>query len=511
VTTQKRAPQEGELFAGKFRIERLLGQGGMGAVYLALHEGLRQRVAIKVLLGEIADSAEAVTRFKNEAQAAAGIQNDHVVRVTDVGETDQGLPYMIMEYLEGHDLAQLLEQRSTLPPAEAVDYVLQALEAIHQAHEARIVHRDLKPSNLFLARRADGSMVVKVLDFGISKVQSEQNGALTSTRSMLGSPLYMSPEQLRSSKTVDSRSDIWALGVILYELLTGTVPYVGEGLGELFAAILEQDPVPVRERNAAVDPGLEQVVMRCLRKKKEERWSSVAELAAALAPYAPQGKQGLLAMRVTQGLIQPAPIVPAPIAPIPAGTAMMAHGPGTLPSGAMPAGVPSGGFATTPGQDAFAPRPPMPSIAGQTGSASWATGSAGGMEVPKKPIGLLIGISVGAVLLIGAGIGGVALYKSKTPVAGTVQPQPSTTAAPTAPATIAQVPPPPTATSVDPQPSATTTTKVATNNVPPVLTGHRPNGLPTARPTATAVAVVPTVRPTATARPVATGGGGRFD
>jgi eukaryotic-like serine/threonine-protein kinase len=258
-------PKEGELFAGKFRIEKLLGQGGMGSVYLALHEQLRQKFALKVLLGEIATNPEAVARFINEASAAASIHGEHVARVSDVSTTSGGLPYMVMEYLEGSDLAQLIELKGAIPAPDAVDYVLQALEAVHQAHEARIVHRDLKPSNLFLARKLDGTQIVKVLDFGISKIQGlqQQAGSLTRTQSMLGSPLYMSPEQLRSSKTVDHLSDIWAIGVILYELLTGTVPYNGESIGELFAAILEQDAPSLRQRKPELDPGLDAVVMRC--------------------------------------------------------------------------------------------------------------------------------------------------------------------------------------------------------------------------------------------------------
>jgi eukaryotic-like serine/threonine-protein kinase len=397
--------QIGELFAGKFRIERLLGQGGMGAVYLGMHEGLRKRLAIKVLLGEIADNPEAVARFMNEAQASANIQSPHVVRVDDVAKTDGGMPYMVMEYLEGQDLAQLLEVRKVLPPEEAVDYVLQALEAVHQAHEARIVHRDLKPSNLFLTKRPDGSAIVKVLDFGISKMaQGEQSGALTSTRSMLGSPLYMSPEQLRSSKSVDSRADIWALGVIMYELLTGTLPYVGEGLGELFAAILEQDAPGLRERNPNLDPGLEAVVMKCLKKKKEERWESVAELAAALAQYAPGNTTGTLALRMTQGLVQPAPIVPGP----------------QYSNPSMTAAMPGGGLPPMRGQ--------VPSIANQTGSAaaSWATGS-GQVPVKKQPIGLIAAIAAGGILLVGGGAA-IALKGSGGPspsVSVSVTPPPS--------------------------------------------------------------------------------------
>lgn len=372
----------GNRFAGKFLIEKLLGQGGMGAVYQALHEGLRQRFAIKVLLGEVAQNSEAVQRFMNEASASASIQSEHVARVTDVSRTESGTAYMVMEYLEGKDLAQLLESRGRLPTGEAVGYVLQAIEGVHQAHVARIVHRDLKPSNLFLARKADGTQIIKVLDFGISKMTGldAQAAALTTTRAMLGSPLYMSPEQLRNSKTVDARSDIWSLGVILYELLTGTVPYVGESLGELFACILENDPIPLRQHEPSVPAPLEAAVLRCLRKKKEERYSSVAELAQAIAPFANQPSQ--LAVNVTRGLVQPA-----------AFNTTSQTGVHSLPGS-------SGGVRTaSSGSLAVGAAQPMT----QTGSGpnTWATGSmsTSGQAQPKAPIALIAGLGGGALLL----------------------------------------------------------------------------------------------------------------
>ena len=203
---------------------------------------------------------------------------------------------MVLEYLDGQDLAQVLETRGRVSSEEAVDFVLQSLEAIHQAHQLGIVHRDLKPSNLFLHRRPDGGTIVKVLDFGISKAQTalgQAAGALTSTKAMLGSPLYMSPEQLRSSKSVDQRADIWALGVILYELITGVVPYTGENLGELFAAILETDPSPLRTRVSEVHPELDAVIMNCLQRRADQRIPNVAELARALAPFSTARSAGL--------------------------------------------------------------------------------------------------------------------------------------------------------------------------------------------------------------------------
>jgi eukaryotic-like serine/threonine-protein kinase len=435
-------PKEGELFAGKFRIEKLLGQGGMGSVYLAVHEQLRQKFAIKVLLGEIATNPEAVARFINEASSAAAIQGDNVVRVSDVSTTSGGLPYMVMEYLEGVDLAQLLEQRGNLQPAEAVDAVLQALEAVHQAHEMRIVHRDLKPSNLFLAKRPDGSTIVKVLDFGISKVQGlqQQVGSLTRTQSMLGSPLYMSPEQLRSSKSVDHLSDIWALGVILYELISGHVPYNGDSIGELFAAILEQDAIRLIDRVPGIDPQLDAVVMRCLAKKKDERWQSVVDLAVGLAPFAPPGREGKLATRAAQGLIRPASVppgtislgnlgVPAPRAPqasVPlfasAATAALspeASADAFAAAGGSSPGIGFAGSSPNPSSGQFAAgavgiagaSPNVADLAAASGprphtltggASSWA--SSGPVVPPKKPVGIIIGLGLVGLAVVGGGI-----------------------------------------------------------------------------------------------------------
>ncbi len=212
-------PKPGDLIAGKFRIERMIGRGGMGAVFSAQHEMLGQRVAIKMLLASVASNREVVARFLNEARLAARIEGEHVARVTDVATLDDGRPYMVIEYLEGSDLGQVLEACGPLPVPEAVDYVLQALEALAQAHAQGMVHRDFKPSNLFLARRSDGTTLVKVLDFGIAKAARplalEENQSLTKSNSMLGSPQYMAPEQLRNAKNVDAQTDIWAVGLTL--------------------------------------------------------------------------------------------------------------------------------------------------------------------------------------------------------------------------------------------------------------------------------------------------------
>ena len=282
-------PGTGDVIDGKYVLERLLGQGGMGAVYAARHLKLGHAVAVKVMLADAANH-EAASRFVNEGRAAANIQNEHVVRVSDVDE-ENGYAYMILELLEGEDLAQVLDRERRLAPHVAVGYAMQALDGVRQAHAQSIVHRDLKPSNLFLARRPDGTNVVKVLDFGISKANSSNPlgaapGALTSTKAMLGSPLYMSPEQLRSSKSVDARADIWAMGVILFELITGKLPFMGDNLGELFAQILEVEAPLLRAHVPDAPQGLEAIVARCLQRRPEARFQTVAELELELAPYA---------------------------------------------------------------------------------------------------------------------------------------------------------------------------------------------------------------------------------
>ena len=279
----------GDVIDAKYRVERVLGAGGMGVVVVATHLQLEQKVAIKFLLPAVAKQPEAVARFAREARAAAKIQSEHVARVLDVATHANGSPYMVMEFLEGSDLEATLEEHRALPVDRVVDYVLQALEALAEAHVAGIVHRDLKPANMFLARRADGSSVVKLLDFGISKVASDKSAQLTSESAQMGSPLYMSPEQLRRTRDVDARADIWAVGVILHELLTGEAPFIAETLPEIIAGILSLPPLRLRLHHPEIPVELEEVVLRCLEKDRDKRFPDVAQLAMALRPFAPEG------------------------------------------------------------------------------------------------------------------------------------------------------------------------------------------------------------------------------
>ena len=281
-------PQPGDVLVGKYRVEAVLRQGGMGAVFAAHHLVLDQRVAVKVLLASAAREASTVERFLFEAQASARLTSEHVARVMDAGELENGLPFLVMEYLDGCDLAELLALNGPLPSTELADYTLQAIAGIAHAHAADIIHRDLKPSNLFLALRADGTHAIKILDFGISKSTSaDASGKYKSLtgKQVLGSPAYMSPEQVRSARDVDVRSDIWSLGVVMYELLTGVIPFDGDGVGEILAAILDANATPPHERNPSVPLGLSQAVMRCLRRDREERFFDAARLAYAIAPF----------------------------------------------------------------------------------------------------------------------------------------------------------------------------------------------------------------------------------
>src|SRR6185436_6098030 len=206
-------PNPGDVLLGKYKIESVLGEGGMGKVYAAQHMLLGKRVAMKLLLPEVIRHKDSVQRFLNEARAVARIENEHVAQVLDVGQLENGLPFMVLEYLDGIDLACLLETRGPLPIHEVADHLLETIDAVARAHQLGIIHRDLKPANLFLARRTDGTARIKVLDFGISKaIGGVTSGSLTKTSSMVGSPMYMAPEQLRDSKSVDHRCDIWALG-----------------------------------------------------------------------------------------------------------------------------------------------------------------------------------------------------------------------------------------------------------------------------------------------------------
>ncbi|MBX3188045.1 MAG: protein kinase [Labilithrix sp.] len=291
----------GDVIAGKFQIERLLGEGGMGYVVAARHLQLGQMVALKFMRDEVC-TPDYKSRFLREARNTVRLKSKHVSRVLDVGSLDSGSPYMVMEYLEGTDLSDLLHKRGPVPVNEACEYVLQACEAIYEAHGHGIVHRDLKPANLFLTRGQGGEPVVKVLDFGVSKVldlgidddtspggrprHDHPDSVVTKATDLLGSPSYMAPEQIISARDADPRSDVWSLGVILFRLVSGKAPFQATSLGELIQSIMH-GPIPnLRDAKPDVPAGLEHVVARCMERDRDRRLNDVSELARLLAPYA---------------------------------------------------------------------------------------------------------------------------------------------------------------------------------------------------------------------------------
>jgi hypothetical protein len=285
----------GEVLDG-YRIERVLGEGGMGIVLAARHLELRSRAAIKLMTR--ASSNDHAERFLSEARAAASIQSDHVARIFAFGRTPAGDPYLVMEYLEGEDLAQHLAAAGTVPLATAAGWALEACEALAHSHALGIVHRDLKPSNLFLERRRDGSRRVKLIDFGIAKLPSQET--LTSSHQLLGSPSYMSPEQIDRPREVDSRTDVWSLGVVLFQMLTGKVPFSGSTVFELARKVRDEPHPSLLALRAELPEGLAQVVDRCLAKHPEQRWRDVSALAHALGPFAPES--GLALIRAIDNL-----------------------------------------------------------------------------------------------------------------------------------------------------------------------------------------------------------------
>jgi eukaryotic-like serine/threonine-protein kinase len=302
--------EPGSIFIDKYKIERQLGEGGMGKVFLATHVHLAERVAIKVLHREMTTRVDLVDRFLREARASVRLKTEHVVRILDADRSPDGLPYIVMEYLDGRDLLAMFRQRGPLPVGEVVDYVLQTCEAMAEAHGQALVHRDIKPANLFVTQRSDGSTLVKVLDFGISKTL-DRDLQLTSSQAMLGTPAYMSPEQLRASRDVDTRTDLWSLGVVMFELLAGSQPFDAPSFGELVIQVVTQPAPPL---TADVPRGIATAIARCLERDPAARFQSVGELASAIAPFAADRAAGASAAQrvatILRNRVQSQPALP---------------------------------------------------------------------------------------------------------------------------------------------------------------------------------------------------------
>jgi serine/threonine-protein kinase len=296
--------KEGDVLAGKYRVDRVLGVGGMGIVVQATHTVLNDRVALKFLLPELLENEATAARFLREAQATVRIKSPHVARVTDVGKLENGAPYMVMEFLEGRDLGRVLED-GPLDVETAILYLLQACEAVAAAHASGVIHRDIKPANLFLTQGPDQRPVLKVLDFGISKIANRDGvGSLTQTHTAMGSPLYMSPEQMRSAKSVDARTDVWSLGIVLYEMLTGTLPFMADTMPQLCALILETEPPSLKDAVPDLPEGLDEAVRKAIARNVDDRYQDIAEFALAVGPIA--GPTGIESARRVARILQAA-------------------------------------------------------------------------------------------------------------------------------------------------------------------------------------------------------------
>lgn len=298
--------QPGEVINGKYRVKELIGVGGVGFVVAATHLQLEDQVALKLLKPELAADPEAVHSFALEARSSFKLRSEHVVRTYDVDALPNGLPFMVMELLHGEDLRRALKRYRYLPIELSVDIALQICEALATAHAARIVHRDIKPENLFVEQSGD-FVRVKVLDFGISQALAPRS-AMSATQA-IGTPPYMSPEQIRGASDLDARADQWSLGCVLYELLTGYAPFARASVMQACAAVLEEEPTPLVSCRPEVPPALDAIVMRCLRKSAAERFVNVAQLAAALAPFGKRARfcAPLCAMRLGTGPQSPTP------------------------------------------------------------------------------------------------------------------------------------------------------------------------------------------------------------
>jgi len=368
---------------GNYVVERVIGSGGMGLVVAARHEGLNELVAIKVLRPKAASDEVHAERFAREARAIAKIKSEHVVRVLDAAAPEGGAPFIVMEYLVGRDLARILREEGKMPVLQAAGMMLQICEAVASAHAVGVIHRDLKPSNFFVTTRTDGQPLVKVLDFGISKAIGQDglvDPNLTETQAVFGSPTYMSPEQIRSAKHVDQRSDIWSLGVGFYEILTGKLPFAADNVAGLLASIVADPPFYPRGFVPELPEALEILLLQCLAKDARERVQSVAELAFRIAPFAPPtaGTQDLvdridrLAIatnaHVMTGPRLPAPL-PGPVRPISYPELLPAVAPSARGSGATLGNSANTSFGST-GMDLSAEAAGLPRRGGVVAAAA---------------------------------------------------------------------------------------------------------------------------------------------
>ena len=410
------------MIGGKYAVEGILGRGGMGLVLKARHLRLDEPVAIKVLHQSLASDPSMAARMLREARAALRLSSEHIVRVMDVDTLENGVPYMVLEDLEGYDVASLAKKRKDPMPWEHVVAIMdQACRALAEAHALGIVHRDLKPANLFIVKRPDGRRVVKLLDFGVSKLDLPREAPITKQGDILGSPRYMSPEQVKGMP-LDGRSDIWSAGVVLYELLTGTAPFAAPNFAVACRRVLDETPTPLLTLRPDVPAGLAAAIERCLEKDRDRRFPDALALRDALAPF------GVLSHRSGSQMTlpdigellssdAPAPVIPPPspsVAPAPSS----AHDPLSSPSAPPPSAPPSAARgAPTPASSSGPPPssgpasamwavadPSSPSLSADVRLSHDATAIAARMRSRRfrwiALAGLALGLAVGLTLLV---------------------------------------------------------------------------------------------------------------
>jgi eukaryotic-like serine/threonine-protein kinase len=477
---QAPAPSEapvkpGDILAQKYRVERVLGMGGMGVVVAATHIELDQLVAMKFMLDTAFGDENARKRFLREAQAARKLRSEHVAQVHDTGRLENGAPYIVLEYLQGSDLSTVLRNSGPLPIPFAAEVMVQACDALAEAFHQGIVHRDLKPANLFLTERTDGTPLVKVLDFGISKNNALSDGsmAMTKTSAMMGSPLYMSPEQMRSAKDVDHRTDIWSMGIILYEFLAGRVPFMSDSLGGLLYTVMHDTHPPLLSMTQRTDipPEIVALVDWCLRKEPTERPANVADIARILGPFCPPRVHHTIerisavmhAASASSTPGQPGPTTANdPSRPGVGGSRPSFHSaPGTVPTPAIPFGL--SGPQGRPVVSASASGPQTggsqaaPTNTHAMTSAGWSGTSPGGARSSAVP--WVIGGIGAAVLVALVAVIAVLSMSHHEEAAATppAPPAPTVAVSPAAPATglVAPAATPPPVAAVEPMPPAT--------------------------------------------------------
>ncbi len=460
-------PKAGDVLDGKYLVDRLLGEGGMGAVALATHQLRKARVALKFMNPVYLAVPGAVERFHNEAVAASQIESDHCVQIMDVGVLPTGGPYLVMEYLQGVDLSELLQRdgRPGLPTERAVHFVLQVLRGLQAAHAKGIVHRDMKPSNCFVVTKDGEDDFVKLLDFGISKVRQPGEAALTQTNSALGTPLYMSPEQAKRPKDVDGRSDIYSVGVILYELLTGRTPFFSESgeFTEILFKLFTTEPPHISTARPDLPPALAHAVHTALAREVEQRYPSVLAFAEGLLPFASERSVHLVQRMRGQPpgsrAPQPQTLPSAPRVSV-RPPLQSDYPPGASDTAASAAEV----MAATMGAGGGVQIPRAPALPG-TRTDLGATRDTTGGGLPRKPAGVPVWVFMAPLLVVGA-LGTFAFVKLRPhPVRANAEATPSASVTSEPPPPTRELPPP--VVTVAPAPSAPPSASPSATAKPP--------------------------------------------